>query len=369
MIVSLKLKLANYLKVGTHPSFDSDKNQQLFVSNLFAFIGYTVTLVLAISAFFRSNNSLSIALFVSSLVFFMTHHVHRFPKLGNTITISTRLIFSMLTMLMLFLVYYGGHAQTGPLWIYIVPPVAFFFRGLKQGAVYVLVFIFVVSLMLFSPNEMFLGTSYSNEFKTRLLYSFSTVALLFGFYEYSRQLSYDYSRELSDKFERQAMHDPLTKLPNRRGMWEFLEHEYKRAQRSNSPLTIMLIDIDYFKKINDEFMHEGGDEVLEKISLLFQQNVRKQDRLARWGGEEFLFLLPETDTKDAFTLAEKIRKTVENHEIKFRGHNIKLTISIGLTEITSDVNIDQAINQADHYLYEAKNNGPNQTCSVSNTKA
>ncbi|MDT0629509.1 GGDEF domain-containing protein [Alteromonas sp. W364] len=364
MISPLKNLLANYLKVGTDPSFDNDTNQQLFVSNLFSFIGYMVTFVLAISALVRNNNELAIWLFVSSCVFFFCHHVHRFKQLGDTIKISTRIIFVMLMSLMLFLVYSGGHAQTGPLWIYIVPPVAFFFSGLKIGLINILFFIVVVSLMLFAPNEMFVGTAYSTEFKTRLLYSFVTVTLLFGFYEYSRQKSYEFIRELSDKFEQQAMHDPLTNLPNRRGMREFLDHEYKRSRRSNSPLSVLLVDIDYFKKINDEFLHDGGDFVLEDLSRLFVSSVREQDRVARWGGEEFLFLLPETNSTDAFTLAEKIRLAVEKHDLEFAGRRISVTISIGLNEITPDMNIDQAINLADHYLYEAKKAGRNQTRPV-----
>ncbi len=367
MISHFKQVLTNYLKVGTDPNAEKDTNQQLFVSNLFSFIGYSVTFVLAISAVVRANNQLAIWLFVSSCVFFFCHHVHRFPRLGDTIKLSTRIIFIMLMSLMFFLVYSGGHAQTGPLWIYIVPPVAFFFSGLKRGLFNILFFIIVVSVMLFAPNEMFVGTSYSTEFKTRLLYSFTTVTLLFGFYEYSRQKSYEYIQELSDQFEQQAMHDPLTNLPNRRGMREFLDHEYKRSRRSNAPLSILIVDIDYFKKINDEFLHDGGDFVLEELSRLFLTCVREQDRVARWGGEEFLFLLPETNSKDAFTLAEKIRGAVERHDIKFAGSQIAVTISIGVNEITPDMNIDQAINLADHYLYEAKNGGRNQTRSAFNS--
>jgi diguanylate cyclase (GGDEF)-like protein len=363
----LKTALADYLKIGNDASFDNDTNQQLFVSNLFSFIGYTVTGVLAISALVRGNHELAIWLFISSCVFFFCHHVHRFRKLGDTIKISTRIIFVMLMSLMFFLVYSGGHAQTGPLWMYIVPPVAFFFSGLKRGLLNILFFISVVSLMLFAPNEMFVDTSYSIEFKTRLIYSFITVTLLFGFYEFSREKSYKFIQELSDKFEQQAMHDPLTKLPNRRGMREYLDHEYKRSRRSNSPLSVLIVDIDYFKTINDEFLHDGGDFVLEDLSRLFVSLVRNQDRVARWGGEEFLFLLPETNEKDAFTLAEKIRLEVEKHDMKFAGSRISVTISIGLNEITPGMNVDQAINLADRYLYEAKNAGRNQTRSALNS--
>jgi diguanylate cyclase (GGDEF)-like protein len=111
-------------------------------------------------------------------------------------------------------------------------------------------------------------------------------------------------------------------------------------------------------------MHDGGDFVLENLSKSFVQQVRQQDLIARWGGEEFLFLLPNTRVDDAFTLAEKIRKNVEKTIIDYNNNPIDLTLSIGVVEVSSNSNIDQAINDADHLLYLAKNKGRNQTIST-----
>ncbi|MGB3727353.1 MAG: GGDEF domain-containing protein [Glaciecola sp.] len=357
----MKEAIVRYLRVGITASTDYEKSQRLLVSNLFAFIGYTITFTLAISAFLRGNLPLSIALLISSSVFFFCHQIHRFPSLGNTLNISTRVLYLCLIVLILWLVYSGGNANTGPLWMYLVPPVAFHFYGLKKGIQNLILFLIVVAVMLFSPGNSLLATEYQTQFSLRLIYSFITVTLLFGFYEYSRQKSFQFIQKLSDKFERQAMHDPLTKLPNRRGMREYLKHEYERSKRSNQPLSVMLCDIDYFKKINDEHMHDGGDHVLEQLAVFFKQAVRKQDSVARWGGEEFLFLLPETNDTDAFKLAEKIRNQLQSTSFTYKGKSISVTLSIGLKQITPDVNIDQAINIADHYLFEAKKHGRNQT--------
>lgn len=360
MLISAKIAFIKYLQIGTSDEKSRDENQQLFVSNLFSFIGYTITFVLGISAAIKENGLLSFSLFFASSIFFFCHHVHRFPQLGNTISISTRLVFGILLILMVYLVYSGGVSNTGPLWIYIVPPVAFFFSGLRKGLRSLGVFIIIISTMLFYPDNLLLSTTYTFEFKTRLIYSYLTVTLLFGFYEYSRQQSYNYIEELSQEHQQQAMQDPLTQLPNRRGMREHLNHAYKRLLRSHEPISVMACDVDHFKRVNDKYLHDGGDFVLKSLSNFFLHNIRQQDIVARWGGEEFLFLLPNTSAKDALLLAEKIRKQVENHTINYKHHDIKITLSIGVNEVKPDSSIDQAINQADHSLYVAKEQGRNQ---------
>jgi diguanylate cyclase (GGDEF)-like protein len=269
---------------------------------------------------------------------------------------------------MLYLVYSGGVSNTGPLWIYIVPPVAFFFSGLRKGIKGITIFVVMLSTMLLYPHDALLQTTYTLEFKLRLILSFLTVTLLFGFYEYSRQQSYNHIEELSHKYERQAMHDTLTNLPNRRGMRVYLNHEYNRLMRSKEPLSLLICDIDYFKQVNDKYFHDGGDFVLQSLSKFFVEKIRQQDIVARWGGEEFLFLLPNTRLADAVVLAEKIRQHVEGHVIKYEKNTIKITIRVGVNEVAPNDNIDQAINIADNSLYTAKKEGRNQTVSAAMIK-
>lgn len=350
-----------YLNIGVSQDKSHQVNQQIFVSNLFSLIGYSITFILGLSSFQRDNHVLAISLFAASVLFFVAHHIHNFPQIGNTLRISTNIVWISLLGLMVYLVYTGGHENTGPLWIYIVPPVAFFFGGMRKGLVNIGIFIIIVFLMLFSPYDELIGTVYSYDFRSRLIYSFLTVTLLFGFYEYSRQKSFQFIRNLSEKHEQQAMHDPLTGLPNRRGMWEHLEYEYNRSLRSKSNMSLLVCDIDHFKRVNDEHLHQGGDYVLQKLSELFTENLRKQDKVSRWGGEEFLILLPETDNEHAFVLAEKIRNIVKKTCFNYNNKEISITISIGLTEVTEAFNIEHAINRADRYLFQAKENGRDQT--------
>ncbi len=367
MIDRIKQLFVNYLNLGVSQDKSQEINQQIFVSNLFSTIGYSITLLMAVSATVRGNYVLAGSLFVASALFFFAYWINRFAAVTNVHKISTRVVLVSLMSLMVYLVYTGGHQGTGPLWIYIVPPVAFFFGGMRRGLSHIGIFVIVISVMLFYPNHQLVAIDYSFEFKSRLIYSFLTVTLLFGFYEFSRQQTYRSIRELSQKFEQQAMHDPLTHLANRRGMKEHLDYEYNRSLRSKLDMSVMLCDIDHFKSINDRFGHDAGDHVLEQLSKLFTDTLRKQDIVARWGGEEFLFLLPETNGFEAFTLAEKIRKRVELHTFEFKGRSIRFTLSMGIKEVTHDISIDKAISLADHFLYQAKDKGRNLTMPEKST--
>lgn len=349
-----------YLNTGVRPENELEVNRQIFVANLFSFIGYAITFVLGAVALYRANFLLAVVLLLASAFFYSSHAILKFPSIKNAYKISKTVVLVSLFALMFYLVITGGHQNTGPLWIYIVPPVAFFFVGLKRGLIILGLFVVCVSVILFFPDNALVYADYPLQFKTRLLYSFMTVASLFAFYEYSRQLSYKDVQELSSKFEQQARRDPLTGLANRRGIKEQLNYEYNRSLRSKKSMSVLLCDIDYFKKVNDNYGHEAGDHILKQISTVFTDVLRKQDIVSRWGGEEFLFLLPETAGKDAFTLAEKIRQSIHDFDFEYSDKRIHLTVSIGVCEVTSNMTIDEAINTSDHYLYRAKENGRNQ---------
>ena len=349
------------LNIGVSPDNELAVNQQILVANLFAMIGYSITFLMSLSAFIRSDTILALALLFASLMFFVSHCLNGFRERFSypSHKISASIILTCLLILMGYLLHTGGHNNTGPLWVYIVPPVVFFFGGLKQGAIQLILFALFMACLLFLPESITHSTQYHPDFKSRFFYSFLTVALLFGFYEYSRYKSIVHIQQLSDQFEQQAMHDPLTQLPNRRGMTEFLNYEFDRAKRTGYKISVIICDIDFFKQINDEFGHDGGDAVLVQLAELFSTTIRTQDKIARWGGEEFLFLLPETDAKMAYNIAEKIRLTVESNSFKFDNEDISTTISMGVKEVDPSLSIDAAISAADQFLYRAKAMGRN----------
>jgi len=161
--------------------------------------------------------------------------------------------------------------------------------------------------------------------------------------------------------------DPLTDIPNRRGFNERLDIEWNRAIRDNSPISLLMIDIDRFKQYNDTYGHLQGDILLQTVARVFRQTyARATDFTARWGGEEFAVLLPGTDLDGAFKIAEQIRANVENTMIPCAdGSETRTTISIGVnaqTPVPGDL-VDNFILIADKALYAAKNSGRNKVVS------
>lgn len=162
--------------------------------------------------------------------------------------------------------------------------------------------------------------------------------------------------------KRMATMDSLTSLFNRRFFAEQLTREFKRAQRYDSSLTLIMIDIDFFKNYNDAFGHLRGDQVLVTVSDLLVKCVREVDIVARYGGEEFAVILPEASLERGLIVAEKIRQTIEEYPFKFgdRQPSGRLTLSLGIASNTADLdNINEFINRADVALYRAKKTGRN----------
>lgn len=166
--------------------------------------------------------------------------------------------------------------------------------------------------------------------------------------------------QLHTEVQRQAITDPLTELYNRRGFFEIGEHEIERSHRFSRPLVAMMVDIDHFKLINDEFGHAVGDQVLQQIATRIRNNVRKVDIVGRYGGDEFAILLPELDIFTAVNVAERLRKKVEALPFEANSQAVPATISIGIAKIMPDMpDLDALLVRADHALYLAKNGGRN----------
>ncbi|WP_162984528.1 GGDEF domain-containing response regulator [Poseidonibacter antarcticus] len=164
-------------------------------------------------------------------------------------------------------------------------------------------------------------------------------------------------KEKSNLLEYQASHDTLTGLFNRNKFNSLLGKEIRRSSRYRNNLSLILFDIDFFKIVNDEYGHQIGDEVLKEIAKLITQNVREHDTIVRWGGEEFLLLLPETDLKGASIVAEKIRITIYKQPLtKFK---LNITASFGVSILKDDDTEESFISRSDEALYEAKETGRN----------
>ncbi|MDH5517017.1 MAG: GGDEF domain-containing protein [Gammaproteobacteria bacterium] len=164
--------------------------------------------------------------------------------------------------------------------------------------------------------------------------------------------------EKTKQLEKLVNIDVLTNIYNRRKFKEVADYELNRFIRHQSPFSILMLDIDNFKKINDTYGHDVGDIVIKGIAQLIRDYIRNNDYFARWGGEEFIILSPETDQEGRCTLAKKIIDLIAEHTFEVVG---KVTISIGLTSsVEGDTDIASIIKRADRGLYRAKDAGKNQ---------
>ncbi|WP_409522650.1 biofilm regulation diguanylate cyclase SiaD [Nitrincola sp. MINF-07-Sa-05] len=168
--------------------------------------------------------------------------------------------------------------------------------------------------------------------------------------------------ELNLTLRQAALHDPLTGLPNRRMILERMKAELARQGRGCARFSLIMLDVDHFKHFNDTYGHETGDAVLSKLAEVMQHTVREYDLCARWGGEEFLILLPETDLKTAQSTAERLLQTLRTTPLDevFRSSDqphTKLTASLGVATYQPDETLDETINRADSALLSAKQNG------------
>jgi diguanylate cyclase (GGDEF)-like protein len=164
------------------------------------------------------------------------------------------------------------------------------------------------------------------------------------------------------ELEVQATHDSLTGLWNRPAIFGILKHELARAARHEAPISIGMADIDHFKSVNDSLGHIAGDAVLREVANKMRSVIREYDSIGRYGGEEFLFVLPELDQKDALSVAERMRLSISEKPLMIQNHELPLSISIGVAvtnPTTKAGQVESLIRLADEALYIAKARGRN----------
>lgn len=166
----------------------------------------------------------------------------------------------------------------------------------------------------------------------------------------------------NEELARLSRTDRLTGL-NNRGYWEeCLQHEYDRYLRSNRSSSLIMLDIDHFKQINDNYGHQAGDQVIRALAKLIGAHIRSTDSAGRYGGEEFGILLPDTSASHAEVLAERVRRAAQEAKIYYDDKSITFTLSLGIAEsLVEDTDYESWLKRADNALYASKQNGRNQT--------
>jgi diguanylate cyclase (GGDEF)-like protein len=255
------------------------------------------------------------------------------------------------------------------IWMFAYPPVIFYISTPRTGIIACVGGLVAVMLLFSSLGDAIFNTPYSTSFRLTM------VAVLV--FEMSSCYALDQSRrrakarllKLAAEFEYAATHDALTNLANRREGMDRLEIEYERYLRNARPFSVVLLDIDLFKSVNDELGHQAGDEVIVNVARILKEECRKVDTIARWGGEEYLALLPETDDSEALHTGERIREAIYRNPVSWEGREIPLTVSAGVATIHGSESIDRLLQRADEALYRAKRQGRNQVCSYEGSES
>jgi diguanylate cyclase (GGDEF)-like protein len=190
-----------------------------------------------------------------------------------------------------------------------------------------------------------------------LILSLFNVSIFFGMASYVARFYYLTVRKTEEKLRELATSDTLTGLSNRRHLLDVAQQEIARARRAGEEVSLVLADIDHFKQINDGHGHDAGDRVLIHASELFREICRTQDIVARWGGEEFLFLLPATGKAAAREFAERVRKSIAAAEVEHGNRPITFRISLGVATMMGREHLHDAIGRADRALYTSKAEG------------
>jgi len=341
---------------GLPPGADIEVRQRVFLVNFFCVVGLGYLAVTGASAVLNGRVQLAVFLTVSALAALATFLYLRWTSDYRG---AGHMVVGIVSVVFAYLICTGGVEGTGPLWCYSVVPLVLFLYGARRGLIWIAVLMAFAGLVLFVPDMPLLRADYSFAFKSRFMVSLAAMVMMSLLYEYAREASYRRMLALQLDARQEARTDPLTGLANRRHMFERIESVRTEAERRDCPFSLLLCDLDHFKRINDRHGHGFGDEVLLAVTRVFEDTLRGEDLIARWGGEEFLVLLPCTDHDAATRLAEKLRTRVEALELMHGGERVPVTLSIGVQQFDPALDVDRNIVAADRKLYLAKQQGRN----------
>ena len=326
-----------------------------------------VTPVLLFFAWYRLDEGYIIyaAILFSIVILFtiITTLIYRgFPSgpLYRILSFSIVLFFSAILIM-------GRLLDNYTAWIIIYPLFVFYMFGKHEGIIWSAIFLIIIGFLSLCRDPLLHTEPLPKSYVLRFMITYAIVMSMTYAYEIVRQyyqdmmeLKHDLLMKEKEKLSILARTDYLTKLSNRQYITELIAYERGRAKRSNKSYSIAIGDIDNFKAVNDSYGHDCGDMVLKKIADIMRSTVRHQDYVARWGGEEFLLLLPETDSIGAQTVAEKIRAEIENVSFQCLGSSFSITMSFGVSQLHGIAeDMQETIKNADRALYRAKNAGKN----------
>ena len=340
--------------ISLESSESVDIKRKKLVLNTCSYIGGSIVLFFALQTVYAEQPLLKLSLLVSALFLYgnvILSYWHKHMQLAIT-ACGYGII-----PLVFAIVYTGGYQNSGLYWTYPFAITTFVFFGYFRGLLINIFILSVIVLMLMNPDKII--ADYRPEETSRFLASYMVNILFCLINEYFRSRSHAELAEINFDKQRQANSDPLTLLPNRRFVdTVFLANVYKERE-DYFPMMLLILDIDHFKKINDNYGHDIGDKVLQHIANVMKDHTRETDVVARTGGEEFLIIFPKTDFQLGITIADKLRKIIAESSYSYQNIEIVMTVSLGCVCVNNSQEIAHGLKRADELLYQAKRNGRN----------
>jgi len=350
--------MKEYLVAGLYNFFTSNyqTDRGLLASrsvllNTFLIIGTISFIILFIlNLYFKDDLNLASLDIVAGIIFLATLFDLRINKNEHRTIFVT--LFS-LTLFMFYFVWINHDKNLGLIWTIFIPILAITLYGHKTGGILSLIYyLFMFSLVIYGLDAW---ESQNWNLVSLIRYLITSIVLLFVIFV--TQYSFV---QTQTALNAQTITDPLTQLYNRRKIDDALAHTLKMINRSAKPLSLVILDIDNFKSVNDTYGHLIGDDVLKDVAKILKNTMRDIDTVGRWGGEEFIIILPETPLNEARISMERLRDHMNNHEFPAVGH---ISCSYGVCTVhSSQHNPQELITCADDALYEAKKTGKDRVC-------
>jgi diguanylate cyclase (GGDEF)-like protein len=326
------------------------------LSGVYCLVAIIFLLSYGVQAVMAGNASYALMLFAFSIVtafgYFLIWHLGLYTWGGHLVVL-------LMGTLCLVLFYTGGQQNTGPMWYLVFPILATFAQGRLAGVISIAILLFLTLLLATVQIPGLEPAQYNVVFLQRLFSVYvviSALAYLFAFFRYQAEIQLTY---INKQLEILTNTDKLSGLLNRRGMDAKLENMQQTYTRFKLPFTLVIFDIDKFKSINDEHGHMFGDFVIQQIGEICRTTLRKIDDACRWGGEEFLLLLPGTSEEGAFVLAERLRDRISEKAFALDGKSARVTASFGICQYSEPGGLDKTLHVTDSNMYLAKQKGGN----------
>ncbi|HEY9100365.1 MAG TPA: GGDEF domain-containing protein [Thiobacillus sp.] len=327
-------------------------NRRVFLIAFYAWAGLVFLLPLGLYSLIEGRMLLGAVLLANTTV---TMSLMVYSRVTRRVAGASYFFSFQAGVLAVFLAVHGGIEGSG---VYFSFPLALVmvmlgFTHLRVGVVISLILVSVVALGLYGD---FPGSyAYASTHRSRIVMALSAACMMSLIAEWMRNKSYEAIFQAAERLNVDASHDSLTGLLNRRGF----EEQIERMNEDDFPAVLGVIDIDHFKKINDEYGHDAGDKALRFLGDYLRRSVKGRDLMCRWGGEEFLVLFPHLSFQSGVIVLDQIRDEIYSRDVVHGGRAFRITFSAGVVELDSKREFQDGLKLADRRLYHAKKSGRN----------